>query len=246
MLLCLSVAITGTLGNSTEIVANPGLTPTIDGVISPGEWVTASNVTFNQTTVYVMQDGVNLYVAFNVFDDEYSIGDSCYVFFDVGHNKSSSLQTDDIRLVVKRNGDQHEQRGTVGGIWILGITSGWTVEVNSTSTFWQVEYNITYSKINVTAGSTKILGVEFESFNYNIPPVGAEYMWPYSNDPDFDKKPILWGNMTPNTYNWIPEFSNPLILVIALTAATLILLYVKTRKKLHKQFSSIHARAFSS
>jgi len=245
VLLCLSVAVTGVLGDpANEIVAKPGLTPTIDGVISSGEWVTASNVTFNQTTVYVMQDGVNLYVAFNVFDDVYSIGDECHIFFDVEHDKSSSLQPDDINLLVKRNGVLMERQGTPGGIWILAITSGWTVEVNSTSTFWQVEYNITYSKINVTAGSTKILGVEFESFNYNIPPVGAEYMWPYSNDPDFDKKPILWGNMTPNTYNWIPEFSNPLILVIALTATIPILLYIKAHKKLYKQFSSIHARAF--
>lgn len=246
MLLCLSVAITGTLGNSTEIVANPGLTPTIDGVISPGEWVTASNVTFNQTTVYVMQDGVNLYVAFKVSDSVYSAGDECHILFDVEYDKSSSLQTDDIRLIAKRHGVLLELKGTAGGIWILATISGWTAEVNSTSTFWQVEYNITYSKINVTAGSTKILGVEFESFDYDAGVIGIEYIWPYSNDPDFDKKPILWGNMTPNTYNWIPEFSNPLILVIALTAATLILLYVKTRKKLHKQFSSIHARAFSS
>ena len=239
MLMCLSIAITGALGNSNEIVASYGLTPTIDGVISPGEWVTASNVTFNQTTVYVMQDGVNLYVAFKVSDSVYSVGDECHILFDVENDKSSSLQTDDIRLLVKRNGVQLEQIGTAGGIWILGIISGWTVEVNSTSTFWQVEYNITYSKINVTAGSTKILGVEFESFNYDIPPVGAEYMWPYSNDPDFDTKPILWGNMTPDTYNWIPEFSNQLILVIALTATISILLYIKARKKLYKQFSSI-------
>ena len=246
VLLCLSVAVTGVLGDpANEIVAKPGLTPTIDGVISSGEWVTASNVTFNQTTVYVMQDGFNLYVAFKVSDSIYSVGDECHVFFDVENNKSSSLQSDDIRLIVKRHGILLELKGS-GGIWMVATTSGWTAEVNSTSTFWQVEYNITYSKINVSAGSNKTLGVEFESFDYDVGIVGTQYMWPPSDDPNFDKNPSQWGDMTPNTYNWIPEFSNQLILVIALTAAIPILLYVKTRKKPCKQFSSIHARAFPS
>jgi len=243
----LSVAVTGVFGDpANEIVAKPGPTPTIDGVISSGEWVTASNVTFNQTTVYVMQDGFNLYVAFMVSDSIYSIGDECHVFFDVEHDKSSSLQSDDIRLIVKRHGVLLELKGSGEYGWMVATTSGWTAEVNSTSTFWQVEYNITYSKINVSAGSNKTLGVEFESYNYDVGVLGTQYMWPPSDDPNFDKKPSQWGAMTPNTYNWIPEFSNQLILVIALTAATLILLYVKTRKKLHKQFSSINALAFSS
>jgi hypothetical protein len=234
MLLCLSVAITGALGNSaTEIVANPGLTPTIDGIISSEEWVTASNVTFNQTTVYVMQDGSNLYVAFNVSDTTHVIGDTCVIYLDLENDKSTSLQSDDKRFDVRRDGILGEYRGSAGTWEYVFTPSGWTAEVNSTSTFWQVEYNITYSKINVTAGSNKTLGVEFESYDWKTP-IGTRYMWLPSDDANFDKKPNQWGDMTPNTYNWIPEFSNPLIIVIALTAAISILLYVRAHKKLYK------------
>lgn len=236
MLLCLSVAVTGVSGNlANEIIAKAAdTTPTIDGVISPGEWISASNVTFNQTTVYVMQDGTNLYVAFNVSDSTYSgLGDECHIFFDVKNDKSSSLQSDDRYLVVKRNNNLVELKENAGG-WQLTTTSGWTAAVNSLSTLWQVEYSITYAKINVTAGSAKIIGVEFESFDVNIPPMGARYMWPYSEDPNFDTKPNLWGNLI--SINWVPEFSNPLILFIAFTATISILLYVKVRKnqKLYK------------
>lgn len=244
--LCLSVAVTGVLGSSNEIVANPGLTPTIDGVISLGEWNTADTVTFNQTKVYAMQDSFNLYIAFDVSDFIFSGGDSCHILFDVENDKSSSLQSDDKKLTVRRGDNMMEFKESAGAwFYISPPYSGWTAKVNSTSTFWQVEYNITYSKINVTAGTAKTLGVGFVSYDYDlpIPPIGTTYRWPISSDTNFDKKPNMWGNMTPNGYNWIPEFSNPLILVIAFTATILILLYAKAHKKIYKQFSSIHARA---
>lgn len=94
-----------------------------------------------------------------------------------------------------------------------------------------MEYNITYPKIDVTAGSNKILVVEFESFDLTI---GKSYMWPYTTDPLFNFKPNKWGNMTPNEFNWIPEFSNPWIQVIAFIATLPILFYVRAHKKIHK------------
>lgn len=237
MLLCFSVVVTGVLGHDpgSEIVAKYGTTPTIDGIISLGEWVDANITTFNETTVYVKQDGVNLYVAFNVSDSVFSAGDECHIYLDVEHDGSSSLQSDDRALVVKRGGGLVELKGP--GIWQWEPTPfGWTAKVNSTSTVWQAEYNITYSKINVTAGSTKTLGVVFESFDYrglgdpDYP--GIRYMWPYSTDPDFDKKPDQWGDVTPDGYLWtVPEFPNFWILVMVLTAALPILFYINARAK---------------
>lgn len=172
VLLCLSVAVTGVLGlSANEIVAKPGPTPTIDGVIGSGEWVTAGNVTFNQTTVYVMQDSTNLYVAFNVSDSTKDATDTLSIYFDVEHDLSTWLQADDIQLIVQRDGTLKEFRTTYvvdKYTWTVATISSWTAEVNSSSTLWQVEYNITYPKIDVTAGSNKILGVEFESFDLAI------------------------------------------------------------------------------
>src|SRR5207245_1341250 len=52
------------------VLSGTGCTPTIDGVLSPGEWTSAGTEAFNvnlpgggstQGTLYVMNDGVNLY-----------------------------------------------------------------------------------------------------------------------------------------------------------------------------------------
>lgn len=239
MLLCLSVAVTEVLGHpDSEVVANYGPTPTIDGTISLGEWDDAATVPFNETTVYVMHDGVNLYVAFDVSDSTYSVGDSCAIYFDVEHQGGTSLESDDIRLIVKRDGSLIEHEATYFGdptndwFWTAATVSGWTANLSS-NTVWQVEYNITYSKINVTPDTAKTLGVEFESFDYRATPPGITSIWPYSTDPDYHKKPILWGDMI-GEYDWVPEFSNLWILVIVFTAALPILLYFRARKKLYK------------
>jgi len=238
MLLCLSVIVTGVSGNpANEIVAKPSLAPTIDGVIGSAEWTTASNVTFNQTTVYVMQNGLDLFVAFNISDNTENSQDTCTIFFDVEHDGSSELQADDLELVIERDGNLTELKTTYFGpphnkyFWTIATVSGWTAEVNSSSTLWQVEYNITYSKINVTAGSTKILGVEFQSYDVAS---STSYTWPHTDDPLFSFKPNIWGNMTPNDFNWIPEFSNPLIQIMAFIVTLPILFYVKAHKKIHK------------
>ena len=237
-LLCLSVVVTGVLAQYL-IDAKYGPTPTIDGLISLGEWDDAATVTFNKTTVYVMQDAVNLYVAFDVSDSIDSNGDSCAIYFDVEHQGGPSLQSDDIRLIVKRDGSLQEHKATYFAppvdeyMWTAATVSDWTAEVNSSSTLWQVEYNITYSKINVSAGEAKTLGVEFESFDFDVGPFGTRYIWPYSTDLDFDKKPNLWGDIY-SSVNWVPEFLNPWILVIALTVALPILLYLRARKRLYK------------
>lgn len=70
LVLCFSLVVTTAEGYNPayEIAAVVGSTPSIEGVIASGEWDDASNVSFNNTVVYVKQDERNLRMAFNVSD----------------------------------------------------------------------------------------------------------------------------------------------------------------------------------
>jgi hypothetical protein len=204
-----------------EIVAVAGLTPTIDGIIGPEEWNDANYETFDQTTVFVKQDGVNLYIAFNITDSTYSEGDDCGIAFDVNHDESPTLQTDDILISVMRNGSLYELNVTV--TWNPREVFGWTAEASSTENLWQSEFNITYSKLNITAGTDKIIGALFGSLDMQI----GSHSWPQF--PANSLSPGTWGNVTPDGYNWIPEFSN-IIYIILFLASPLFCLLTKRRK----------------
>ena len=204
-----------------QIIAVAGSTPTIDGIISPEEWVDTSNVTFNETTVFIKQDGISLYIAFNVTDNTYSEEDDCGIAFDVNYDESPTLKTDDILISVMRNGSLYELNVTV--TWNPREVSGWTAEASSTENLWQSEFNITYSKLNITAGTDKIIGALFGSLDTQIGP----HSWPQF--PANSLSPETWGNVTPNGYNWIPEFSN-IIYIILFLASPLFCLLTKRRK----------------
>jgi len=59
---------------SNGIVAVYGSTPTIGGAINIHEWSDAASVSINETEVLIKQDGVNLYIGFNVSDFTYING----------------------------------------------------------------------------------------------------------------------------------------------------------------------------
>lgn len=115
-----------------EIVAVYGSTPTIDGFIDIIEWSDAASVSFNNTEVFVKQDGTNLYIAFNVSNKPFQEQDGVCLYFDVDHDGNTSLQPDDIGVVTIRNGTLMEGNVT-GGAWTIKSVSGWTAQVNSTS-----------------------------------------------------------------------------------------------------------------
>ena len=194
------------------VVAVCGSAPTIDGSFESGEWESASTVPVSITggvncTVYAMQDGNNLYVGFNIPDVTYDSSDSCVIIFDVSHDRSTSLETDDIWLRVSRVSVQEEFNVTVGG-WFPTTVSGWTAESSSAPSVWQCEYNITYSKLGVTAGTNKTLGVMFLITDKDVEM--GWYMWPSTAS---ISKPITWGDMTSNGYNWreCPDTTPPTI-----------------------------------
>ena len=227
LLFCLSFMAIGVEGQPNyEIVAAYGSTPTVNGSISVGEWNDAASVSFNNTEVFVKQDGVNLYIAFNVSDATLNWDEYVGVLFDVNHDDGITYRQDDIALAVHRNGTLVE--GQLGNETYVNAT-GWTASVYLNSKVWQAEFNITYSKINVTAGVEKTLGVVFIVEDFPEPPEEFPYYfytWPQNlmvgGPPD---NPSKWGDMTSTGYNWIPEFPSliilPLFMIATLLAVTI-------------------------
>jgi len=210
-----------------EIIAIAGSTPTIEGIISPGEWDDANSETFNETTVFVKQDGVNLHIAFNATDNTYSEYDEFDITIGVDHDGNATLQTDDIGFSVTRNGIIYELNVTMGTWTPSEYVSGWTADASSTGNAWQSEFNITYSKLNITAGTAKTLGVFFSSLDVEI----AAYGWPLP--PSNPYSPATWGAITPNGYNWIPEFSNIIRVILFLASSFICLLIQRGKPRAH-------------
>jgi hypothetical protein len=250
--------------SSDEVVAVYGKTPTIDGVISPGEYSDANTVTYQGTsgsieelylvTVYVKQDGKNLYIAFDIPDttwmwtqmqgeDEYELvvyePDFSWVLLDLEHDGGTVPQTDDLALLVSRWGGQMEGHGNPSSIdwWeshIWVTPNGWTAaSFNNQYCGFQTEYSIPYSKIGITAGVAKTLGVAFmnEDSNFEMTWFSA---WPPSewgeSDYEVRAKPDVWGDLTSGApYFWIPE-PPPLVAIALMLAAVTAYLYVRNRK----------------
>ena len=211
---------------SYEIVAVYGSTPTIDGFIDIIEWSDAASVSFNNTEVFVKQDGVGLYIGFNNSEAPYHEEDSVFVLIDVDNDGSITLQSDDIAFVVLRNGTLYEGNVT-GGEWTFTNVSGWTGDFHSTPTMWQVEFNITYSKIEVVAGIEKTIGAVF---GCNFRWVQSyPFCWPPKYYPIIYDEPSEWGGITSAGYDWIPEFPLFLILPLFMIATLLAVIVYRLR-----------------
>lgn len=160
---------------SEEVVAVYGTTPTVNGEIAAGEWdADSSIVTFKvdndyDCTAYVKQDGSNLYIACDIPDPtiETDLGsDRIWIFLDVEHNGGTDPQTDDIGFRIDRDGTPSELNGT-GTVFQYTVMADWSGGASSTSAGYQVEYNIPYLKIGVTAGQAKTLGINLAIYDDN-------------------------------------------------------------------------------
>jgi hypothetical protein len=148
-------ATTVTVHAVERTTAIAGLPPNIDGMIALGEWNGASTVSFNNTVVYIKQDGKNLYIAFNVSDVTLSPSppqDIVAIFIDVENNGGTSPQPDDILFGISRSGILMERQGNDPQ---GPSTGGWKASASSTSSHWQAEFNITYAKIQITPEQPK-------------------------------------------------------------------------------------------
>jgi parallel beta-helix repeat protein len=208
-----------------EIVAAYGSTPTIDGTISVNEWGDASSVSFNNTEVFVKQDGANLYVAFNVLNAPFHEQDAVGLYVDAENDGNSSSQPPDIIMGIYRNGTLVEGNLTEGTVTQTNVTL-WTASFHSDSNMWQAEFNITYSKIGVVAGVEKTLGVVFISGSGWLP---YPFTWPPEDSWDLQNDPSLWGEMTSTGHNWIPEFPSLPILLLLMIAMLLAIIVSKKK-----------------
>ena len=228
--LCLSFMVIGVGGHNPdyEIVAVYGSTPTIDGAINIHEWSDADSVSFNNTEVFVKQDGVNLYIGFNNSETQFHDDDAINIFIDVDHDGSLTLQSDDVGLGVSRNGTLIEANVT-GGTWTITEVSGWSVVVNSTFDMWQAEFNITYSKINVVAGVEKTIGVVFVCYRGVEGSSPNMFSWPPGISSGPGGNPSMWGGITSTGYNWIPEFTSTIILPLFIVLSIIAVFFAKKR-----------------
>jgi hypothetical protein len=212
------------------IIAISGSTPTIDGSINTTEWNDATELEFNNTQVFVKQDGMNLYVGFNVSDTALYGEGYVLIALDLSNDKNQTLQPDDIAFGITNDGTLLENNVT-GGTWNqnnpnLTSTSCWTARFHSLQNIWQAEFNIAYSKIGIVAGIDKTLGVFFAVVGESQ----YKAYYPPTDEISPESHPSTWIELASVGYSWVPEF--PLFLVqLIFMIATLLTVIVYRRRK---------------
>ncbi len=183
------------------IIVQNGTTPTIDGVLSVGEWSDAVVVTINLAggatgTCYVKHNGVDkLYIAqetppFSGYSDH------SFLWFDTENNGGSAPQTDDYWLSTYSYyiDDAYEFSGT-GSAWNTGSAmSGWSRACtwNETTGQQYTEYEIPFSKLGIDQGVINVLGFMIACGDN---PEQADYWhWPNTVINDY-KIPNNWADM---------------------------------------------------
>jgi hypothetical protein len=203
-----------------EIDAVYGTTPSIDGQISGAEWKDATEESYTKTKVYVKQNGVSLYIAFNVSDNTVSSSkDGVGFFIDVDHNGGTSRKSDDIFFGIYRNNTRiefHDEDPPVS-------PSDWSASAYSTSSYWQAEFRISYTKIGLTAGVTKTLGIMFTTQDNP-----DWYFWPPMSELEA-YIPDNWGDLV-SSEHWIPEFPATAMMIMILLMFTLAIVVPKLKK----------------
>jgi len=92
---------------------------------------------------------------------------------------------------------------------------------------WQVEFNITYSKIEVVPGVAKTVGAFFMS-TYAAT---THYYWPPTIDYGEYGTPSNWGAITSTGYDWIPELPSLIIPPLFMTVTLLVtMLHVRRQQ----------------
>ena len=214
-------------GNS--IVAKYGSTPTIDGLVGDAEWSDASTISFDGAQVFVKQDGSSIHVGFKtpILQEEL-----VSILFDVENDKGSYLTSNDIGIFIWYNGTTFEShKDTSQNGWLLTSVSGWTAISQTTSTNCHAEFKISYSKLNITAGTDKALGINF-GFGSAISSSSSElYFWSGSDGGSSHTgvNPSEWGTLNSSGYDWVPEFPSLFILSGLLIAVPLIAIAYRKR-----------------
>ena len=191
--------------SGADVVDAPyGPSPTVDGFIAPGEYAGAGKATFagygGEVEVFFRQDATTLYIAFELPDrSPIPPVPSVSIYLDTLNDGGAAPQTDDFRFTVFRNNGAFEWRGNGGG-WNASTPITWTWGITETMSGWSVEFGIPFSKLGITAGTFKELGLSL----YNGGS-GAEYYWPAGAD---GAVPDSWGSLVSSS-DWSTSYWKP-------------------------------------
>jgi uncharacterized repeat protein (TIGR01451 family) len=182
--------------------------PTVDGAIAPGEYAGAGKVAFkgyggyyDEVEVFFTQDGITLYVAFELPDKINHIPvPAASIFLDTNNDGGSAPQTDDLRLQIWRNGGLGVWQGN-GWTWIT-TTLTWNYGLTETMSGWSAEFAIPFTSIGIGGGAFQELGMALS--NSGIAP--QDHYWPQGANPG---QPSTWGSLVSssnwdNTFYWKP------------------------------------------
>ncbi|HOP46546.1 MAG TPA: hypothetical protein PK874_02690 [Desulfobacteraceae bacterium] len=158
-------------------------------------------MTAGTVTVYFSEDASNLYVAFDMGFLPYA-GSAVQVFVDTNYDRSSSPQTDDYRFTVREDGARLENQGTGTGWQGISPSGSWSAATTTGISGWQAEFSIQFSKLGVTAGTPRTIGLAlcnaWTTGNY-------DYWWPGTADWE---KPDTWGSLSSSS-KWSNLIFNP-------------------------------------
>ena len=209
------------------IIVQSGTPPTIDGTISPGEWSPSENLVYfdgpsGWVNLWFKHSNDSLYIGVSIADNTYNTGDKFNMQIDVNHDGGSTPQTDDVRMYCQRDpAIIREENGTGTGWGASTTPSGWSAALNTTADKWEIEFNISYTKLGIVAGFNKRLGIQFGVWDFGV----QWYYWPSGGDMN---SPDTWADLY-SSVNFIPE--NSTILVSFLIIITLFVAFRKTRRK---------------
>ena len=209
-------------------------TPTINGVLAPGEWDDADTYTVDLTMdmkIYTMNDGTYVYIALeSLGDSSSSVGDLGAVYFDCDHDATVDPDANDKQLELNDTETYYEGDGSV---WQSTTKpSGWSSARSTTSGYRSWEFRVTISELNET-GDFWQDGDEI-GFGCLVHDHGATKFWVWYPDnydgsevpsTQYADKPDTWGDLMLD----IPEFSD-IILIIPFLLILNIVIFTKKRR----------------
>jgi len=187
--------------SSPQIDVPFGSTPTLDGIISAGEYTDANYLTLGTSggtcTVYFKHHGTTLYVAFDV--PNLDANSAVQIFVDTDHDQATLPQPDDYRFTIARRSPPNEygeNQGTGSGWTPWGPPVGWTGAHQNLAGSWNAEFAIPYAKLGLVAGVPKTMGISFE----NAWTSSGDHPWPAGQS---WINPSTWGDVF-SSDNWAP------------------------------------------
>jgi hypothetical protein len=177
-----SPSLSNVKAHSGDIIdARFGTTPTVDGILSDGEWDDANFISYrkriNTVSIYFKENGENFYVGFDIPDSTKFDFDDSGINIDL--NDNGDVDPEDCFIEISREGnmrERHEEEPQDGPDDYRDYVDpvGWHGNFSSNDLGWQVEYNISFSKLNMTPGIARTFGIAFHTLDSS----NGEFDWP--------------------------------------------------------------------